>query len=1090
MNYAAYKNITERFRPVLRRYFVYTIAVAAAYSIALLAALMSISALCESAMYLPPPPKTALFFLSLLVPAVLFLTLCIRLILRRPGYDEISRMIERANPSLNNSLISAVQLGRLSERELRGQSSEIVDALLDKVVSDTAALDFANSVPADRVMLAMKIAAGTIAAVLFLSVLAPGNMMGGFVRLADYTRTYAPPEKTTIYTARGTESIIRGENFEISGFVAGDSSDELQIYFRWDDSGVWNSKPVGTDDLRGDFTAVIEKPHISFRYYLETAGIRTEQFDVTVIERPDIESFEITLRYPDYTGVGTLAPDSNDGNIRVLSGAGVSISLTANKPLKEMSIVWSDSTVTACTVNGSAGSASFTAVKSADYRFALVDSLGIPNINPITYRLTCFEDEIPSVSIISPVGDIVLRGSMKLPVFYYAGDDYGISSVSLRYTLPYEDDSHVITLRTPGKFVTDTRGEYVWNMSGMNLLPGDVVPFELVVYDNDTVDGPNEGISGTINVRLPSMTDLMKESVESQDADIEKLRELTGDAAEQEKKLDAVNKNMKSNKELDWSDKTAIEETKQNLENMRKEMLDVSEDVKKIADRLIDENMAAIETLEKLRQISETIKEIAEGEIKEALKQLTQANSEIDPRKIKQALDQYKITAEGLKKKLDRVIEFLEQVKSIQRFEMAGNLLEDMASKQAEMAQKYNADPSNPAYPREEKILAGEMEKIQEELIGAAEDLRENFKLNTLEFEDSIAQNDAAEVKRKAAREMSDGLTENAEQDLGKSNSMISGMLEEYDKLGASMMAANSEEMKKRLFKSLNELLFVSRKQEHFLTGPDSLGNEQRAQIQLEIIDAAAIAEQSLLEFGEVFIEIAGIVDQMMSSTNMLMKSSVDNYAAGKDADGKKFAGEALKVVNSSIHFLTLLLQQENSENSMGMPGDLMQQLQKIANGQMSLSNQMGQQLMEQLAAEQLSLAEMLSELSGQIAGDRSLRELLQKLASEMDDTGNMMRKNEQREYVERKQLDIYRRILDARRSRRQKDESEERKSMTAKQDVSLGSDALPSDLGERQLDLNSRIRDAMNDDFDPEYMRMIRGYFESLLTEDDGGGQ
>ena len=80
--------------------------------------------------------------------------------------------------------------------------------------------------------------------------------------------------------------------------------------------------------------------------------------------------------------------------------------------------------------------------------------------------------------------------------------------------------------------------------------------------------------------------------------------------------------------------------------------------------------------------------------------------------------------------------------------------------------------------------------------------------------------------------------------------------------------------------------------------------------------------------------------------------------------------------------------------------------------------------------------------------------------------------------------LDIYRRILDARRSRRQKDEAEERKSMTAKRDVSLGSDALPEDLGERELDLNSRIRDAMNDDFDPEYMRLIRGYFESLLGE------
>ena len=34
---------------------------------------------------------------------------------------------------------------------------------------------------------------------------------------------------------------------------------------------------------------------------------------------------------------------------------------------------------------------------------------------------------------------------------------------------------------------------------------------------------------------------------------------------------------------------------------------------------------------------------------------------ELDPAKIKQALDQYNITAEDLKKKLDRIIDFLEQ---------------------------------------------------------------------------------------------------------------------------------------------------------------------------------------------------------------------------------------------------------------------------------------------------------------------------------------------------------------------------------------------------------------------------------------------
>ncbi len=555
--------------------------------------------------------------------------------------------------------------------------------------------------------------------------------------------------------------------------------------------------------------------------------------------------------------------------------------------------------------------------------------------------------------------------------------------------------------------------------------------------------------------------------------------------------LDNVNDNMKRNQKLDWSDKTAIEETKQNLERMQEEVTEISEDVTKIADRLTDENIAAVETLDKLRQISEIIEDISNNDIKEALKQLTQANIEIDPGKIKQALDSYNVTAEDLKKKLDRIIDFLEQVKSLQRFEMAGNLLEDMAAKQAEMTQKYAQNPSESSYPREEQSLAEEMQAIQEELAGAADDLREAFGINTDSFEEAVENNDIASVMRDTAQEMADGMSERAKRGLSESNTMLSELIEKHDSLGAAMMATNSEEMKKRLFKSLNELLVVSQKQEQLLNGPDPLDNEERAQLQLEIIDAADVAGQSLTKFSRVFIEIAGIVEQMMTSTRMLMQRSVDGYASGNEAEGAQSAAEALKTVNSSIHFLTLLLsQEEDAQNSMGMPGDLMLQLQQIAKGQLSLSNQLGQQLMEQLAAEQYRLSEMLSELSKQIAGDSNMQELLQKLAEEMDDTGNMMRKNEPRERIERKQLDIYRRILDARRSRREKDEADERKSMTAERNVSRGSDALPEDLGERQSDINRRLKEAMSGDFDPEYMRIIRGYYESLMGNAGGGGQ
>ncbi|MFC1692691.1 hypothetical protein ACFL1R_04215, partial [Candidatus Latescibacterota bacterium] len=316
------------------------------------------------------------------------------------------------------------------------------------------------------------------------------------------------------------------------------------------------------------------------------------------------------------------------------------------------------------------------------------------------------------------------------------------------------------------------------------------------------------------------------------------------------------------------------------------------------------------------------------------------------------------------------------------------------------------------------------------------------------------------------------------------------------DALENAMKNSNTEEMKRRLFTALVDLLAVSENQEKLLenidlaeySGTESVKKDILAQRELEIIDALSKAGRSLLRFSELVIELSGLFDQIVASIEMYMQEAVDAFATGNAAAGVSHARNAQRSMNNAIHFLTTIIQSSQGAGSQAMPGDLMQQLQQIANGELSLQMQMGtpesEQLMMQLAAEQQKLAEMLSNLSEKLSEDQRLREMLEKLVENMDDTADMMRRNESREFIERMQLDIYRRLLDARRSRREKEETKERKSWTAKRDVSIGADKMPDDLGEKRQDINERIKQAMEDDFNPEYLRLIRRYFESLLHD------
>ena len=384
---------------------------------------------------------------------------------------------------------------------------------------------------------------------------------------------------------------------------------------------------------------------------------------------------------------------------------------------------------------------------------------------------------------------------MKFPVIYRVRDDYGISSAAMVFKLPYEESERKISIKT-GSMEKDETNEYLWDLSDFQLLPEDVVPYHLIVYDNDTVGGPKAGISETRIVRLPSMTDIFADVIDDENAGIERLRDISERAADQETRLDEIGQSIKNGEDIEWSDTNALDEARQNLQQMQKEVKDISEDIRHVSDTLSEENIVAFETLEKLENISDIMESIAEGEMKDALKQLLTAHTEIDPKKVKEALDNYNVTAEDIQKKLDRIISLLEQVKTLQRFEMAKNLLEELAVKQAEVTAEYHDNPDNTLLAREEEMLAGEMETIGEELLAAIEELEEQFKLDAGKFKDAVRSNNASQTMQQASRQMSDGASSEAEESLTESNTMISQLLEQMDQLDAIMKNSNTEEMR------------------------------------------------------------------------------------------------------------------------------------------------------------------------------------------------------------------------------------------------------------------------------------------------------
>ncbi|MFC1608247.1 DUF4175 family protein, partial [Candidatus Latescibacterota bacterium] len=582
MDSASYKNIVARMDNISQRYVRVGLYEAVLMALAAGVWLTVIFSLYESFLYCVPPIKKVIVSAIIIVTILIF---CISALIRffgRPDRDVSARMAERVWPQLGDRLISAVQLGRLNTTSLQGQSAGLVNALTDRVDEETKTLDIQRAVSMRRVIVRLRILYGSLVAALLLGSVFPGHVFGGLFRLTDYNHEYLRPGGIMIYTTGHDESVIRGDDFSTTGFVNGGNGGVLNILYRWKDTDTWSVKPVDYDHDSGTFNVSMEKPRTSFNYQLEMDSYSTSRLSVTVIERPEVERLDLTVTYPSYMGMGNVDNDDNEGNLHAPSGSGVKLSVTANKPLAEMTIHWSDSTLTACETDGVSGVCSFVISRDIDYYIGLVDTLGIINSHPISYRIVCLKDEAPVADILSPQMDIVLPRAGRFPLVYRARDDFGISEVSLTFMLPYEKEPRIVVLAERPR-ETDLFGEFDMNLSDTNLLPDDTVTYYLTVYDNDTVNGPKKGVSDTLTVRVPSITELLNDSVAEQENGLAKLRDMAEQTERQNSNLDEVRRNIKSSKEIDWSEKNTMEEATDAIESMRDELKDLSDSIKETA---------------------------------------------------------------------------------------------------------------------------------------------------------------------------------------------------------------------------------------------------------------------------------------------------------------------------------------------------------------------------------------------------------------------------------------------------------------------------------------------------------------------------
>ncbi len=545
------------------------------------------------------------------------------------------------------------------------------------------------------------------------------NPAGDYQLIQDYRFKVMP----------GDTTIIAGYPFDVRADFLGPSVGQLKIEVLEPEKAA--ARSIELEKKGPVYIASITGMRSSFNYYVSAVPLweigqeqvlKSDQYQVRVITPPAVNDLQITITPPAYTGLEKSHLEPNIGDVLAYRGSTVDFSARLNKEVQSVVLVFSSGESIPATVRGRSASAEFSLKDAGSYQIHLLDKLNIANEDPINYRLETMEDLIPSVSLIEPGQDIDISPDAALNLVFEGRDDFGFSRMWLSYqiisSLDIASDStwRQIPLFIPTGQQKYFQQQFLWQFTNISVGFGDAIKYYLALSDNDRINGPKTGFSGTYLINFPTIEQVFAAIDQKQQESIEENEKINDESERLRETLEQITREMKRDKEIDWERQKQIESALNKQNEIQDKLDKIQENLEETLRKLDQSQMISPEVLEKYQQLQKLFQEIASPELLKSMQSLQEALEKLDQNEIEKSLEDFKQNQEKFAENLDRTLELFRKV----QFEQELDRLNKMAEK-ALRDQKTITDNLSNRADIEEQI---QQQNRQDELIAA---IRENL---------------------------------------------------------------------------------------------------------------------------------------------------------------------------------------------------------------------------------------------------------------------------------------------------------------------------------------------------------------------------
>lgn len=1020
-------------------------------------------------------------------------------------------------PEIKDDLLNAMQLVS-SDKNNSLYSTSLLDAAFKNVYERAKPIKFESIVDFSKAKKLLIYFLSIFIFCVLLFAFVPG-LQAASSRLVNFNQEFIPPAKFYFEIYPGNTEVTKGENVDFVIRVKGEVPKKIFLLTREESQTNFEEHELQKDSV-SEYKFSIQQLRSTLFYYASAEDIKSEEFQIKVIDRPVIRSLDVKVISPEYANIPTIEQKDN-GNVSALVGSSVEISLLSNKELKSAHIEFEDSTKTDLNIQSNLVKGSFKIRKDNSYIIVLNDLGDNKNLQPVRYYIKALYDSNPAIELIYPKQDLSLANDSRVPIEVKVNDDYGFSNLILNYRLtsskyePAQEKYTSIEIAIDKK-IKEQIVDHIWNLTKLNPAVNDVYSFYLEIFDNDNVSGPKSAKTQTINVRVPSLDEILAKADDTQEVAQDDMEQTLKEAEELKKELEKIDKDLKKDKqELTWEEKEKVEQALDKFEKLQEKMGSVSENLKQMQNELQQNQLLSEETLQKYMELQKLMDEMTSDEMKKAMQQMQDMLQKMNRNQTQDAMNNMKMDEEKFKKSIERTMNLLKRIQIEQKMDEMIKRTENLEQKQNELNEETKKSDMSDQKQSEQlsekqNDMSKELDKLEKKMEELAKQMSELKDMPNEEMEklqEELEKQKNEELSEEASKDLKQNQKQKAQKNQQQLSKNMQQMKSSMQQMQEQMQQENQMQTFTDMMRIIDNILSLSKQQEELKNKLQNVDRnssqfEQNVQKQNEIKKNLNRLLEQMSELSQKSFAITPEMGKALGNANQKMNQSMESMQNRNGSMATLSQGDAMMHLNEAANMMKSSLESmmQGGSGSGGMMS-LMQQLQKMSGQQMDLNNmtQMLQQMqqgqlspqqqgeMQRLAQQQQLIQKSLEQLNKEAKQSGESKKIpadLENIVNQMKEVVSDMNTEKLNDELIQKQEKILSKLLDAQKSINERDFEKERKSESGTNYTRNSPAELNLKNQQGKEKLKEELNRAVQEGYNKDYEDLIKKYYEALQKE------